>query len=149
MIVRFTYNITPDFTIQYYGMPFISAGKYNDFSYISDSKASDFTDRFIRYTPDQLKYDESAQTWSVDENTDGTADYQFDNPDFNVFDFNSNLVIRWEYQPGSILYVVWTQSRNDSHSTGDFNFGNDVRDLFNKTYPHDVFLVKLSYRIGL
>lgn len=148
MIVRFTYNITPDFTIQYYGMPFISAGKYKDFSYISNSKASDFNDRFVRYDPKQISYNKTDNIWEVDENTDGTTDYTFNNPNFNVFDFNSNLVVRWEYQPGSILYLVWTESRNDSKSTGDFNFGNDVKDLFD-TFPHDVFLIKLSYRIGL
>ena len=80
----------------------------------------------------------------------GTAivDYSFDNPNFNVFDFNLNLVIRWEYSPGSVLYLVWSQNRNTSQSTGDFSLKKDVRTLTD-TYPNDVFLIKLSYRFGL
>ena len=58
--------------------------------------------------------------YDVDENGDGTVDYAIDNPDFNVRDFNSNLVLRWEYDPGSTLYLVWSQGRTDFIDNGRF-----------------------------
>jgi hypothetical protein len=149
LTVRFTYNITPDFTIQYYGMPFISAGKYIHFKYIDNPHSKNFNERYTSFTENQISYDEVDEDYLVDENLDSETDYTFDNPDFNVLDFNSNLVIRWEYQPGSTLYLVWTQQRNHTNSRGTYLFNEDLQDLFGETYPHDVFLIKLSYRFGL
>jgi hypothetical protein len=149
MTIRFDYNITPDFTVQFYGMPFISAGKYSELKYINDADADNFTDRFIPYTEDQLHYNSVDEVYEVDENNNGVTDYTFDRPDFNVFDFNSNLVIRWEYRPGSILYLVWSQKRNEYLSTGRFDMWDDTKTLFKETYPHDILLIKLSYRFGL
>ena len=148
MIIRLNYNITPDFTVQYYGMPFISAGKYCDMKYINDSKADDINDRYVLYTEDQVRFNDSYNTYEIDENTDGAVDYSFDNPDFNHFDFNSNLVIRWEYLPGSTIYLVWSQNRFDEKTDGHFSLINDVKELF-KIYPYDIFLIKLSYRFAL
>ena len=47
--------------------------------------------------------------YAIDENLDGTIDYSFENPDFSYVQFNSNLVLRWEYIPGSELFLVWSQ----------------------------------------
>ncbi len=149
LTLRLNYNITPDFTIQFYGMPFISAGKYTDFKYISQADADNFTDRFILYNEDQLSYDPDNEVYEVDEDNNGIVDYTFDQPNFNFFDFNSNLVIRWEYRPGSVLYLVWSQNRNESFSNGTFKLWNDMETLFMDTYPHDILLLKLSYRFGL
>ena len=149
MTLRFDYNITPDFTIQFYGMPFLSAGRYSDFKYISDADADNFLDRFTTYEENQMVYNSADEVYEVDENTDGITDYTFDEPDFHIFDFNSNLVIRWEYRPGSIVFIVWSQKRNEFLSTGNFRMWDDTQTLFKDTYPHDVLLVKLSYRFGL
>ena len=148
MTVRINYNLTPDFTIQYYAMPFISAAKYGDFKYINDSKADNINERYIQYTEDQITFDSDNNLYEIDEDTDGTVDYSFENPNFNRFDFNSNLVLRWEYLPGSTLYLVWSENRYDSRTEGNFSFLNDVKELF-KIYPYDIFLIKLSFRFGL
>ena len=96
------------------------------------------------FDDEQIHYDTEDETFYVDEDRDGVTDYEIGNPDFNFKDFNSNLVIRWEYQPGSVLYLVWSQSRNDYlSSVGNFNMKNDMRDLF-AIYPHNIFLIKLS-----
>jgi hypothetical protein len=148
LTLRLSYNITPDFTIQYYGMPFISAGKYNEFKYINDPLADDFGQRYVQYREDRISYDITDDIYEIDETGDGTVDYTFDNPDFNVKDFNSNLVVRWEYQPGSTVYLVWSRQRNDEVTDGNFHIWNDSRDLF-KIYPYDIFLIKFSYRFAL
>ena len=146
--VRFNYNLTPDFTVQFYAMPFISAGKYRDFKFIDNPRADKFSNRFVPYTDDQISYNGNDEVYEIDENRDGNTDYTFDNPNFNVFDFNLNMVVRWEYSPGSVLYLVWSRNQNTYQSTGDFSLRRDVKTLFD-TYPNDVFLIKLSYRLGL
>jgi hypothetical protein len=145
---RFTYNLSPDFTIQYYAMPFISARNYTDFKYITNPKAKNYSDRFINYTEAQVKSPKNPSDYYIDENIDGVIDYGFGNPNKNEMYFNSNLVIRWEYLPGSTIYLVWTQNRNNTNDSGKYSFSHNVNDLFAETYPHDVFLLKFSYRFG-
>jgi hypothetical protein len=84
--------------------------------------------------------------YEVDENHDGVADYTFSRPDFNFVQFRSNLVIRWEYRPGSELYLVWSQGCTPDVS-GDLNSPLQ-RSLFDNmfTEPRNIALVKFTYR---
>ncbi len=147
MSLRINYNITPDLSIQYWGQPFIATGEYSKFKYITDSKAETLHDRYQLYTSDQIQYDINAEIYAVDENHDGNTDYSFDKPDFNVKEFLSNLVLRWEYRPGSTVYLVWSQNRSLYVNDGTFDFSNNIKDLFDKG-ANDIFLVKFSYRFG-
>ncbi|QQS51719.1 MAG: carbohydrate binding family 9 domain-containing protein [Bacteroidota bacterium] len=146
LVMRFTINLTPDFTIQGYAMPFVSTASYTDFKYITESKAADFDHRFAMYAPEQIRFEDDE--YLVDENLDGTSDYSF-NPNYKVLDFNSNLVLRWEYLPGSTIYIVWSQNRNSDSTEGTPRLNKDMYNLFYHTYPSNVILIKLSYRIGL
>jgi len=143
LTLRMTYCLTPDLTIQYYGMPFVSAGAYRDFKKIMNSRSRIAGERF-RLLGGAAVYDPAVLQYRVDENGDGTVDYTFGNPDFNFREFRSNLVLRWEYTPGSALYVVWSQGRKGFLSEGSFDYGRDLGGLFD-THPDDVFLIKFSY----
>jgi hypothetical protein len=68
--------------------------------------------------------------------------FNFHNPNFNFSQFNSNLVICWEYISGSSIYFVWSQGRIYYDETGDFNSGNNFSSLFS-TKPENIFLIKL------
>lgn len=57
------------------------------------------------------------------------------------------MVVRWEYKPGSTLFLVWSQNRNHSVSNGGFHFQDNITELFDEK-PYNVFLVKMSFRIG-
>ncbi len=146
LVMRFTINLTPDFTIQGYALPFVSTASYNEFKYITDSKAPTFENRFLTYAPEQISFENDE--YMVDENLDGETDYSF-NPNYKVLDFNSNLVLRWEYLPGSTLYIVWSQNRNSETTESSPHLNKDIYNLFYHTYPSNVILVKLSYRLGL
>lgn len=146
--LRLNYSVTPDLTIQYYGQPFTSAGNYNKFKRITDSQADKYTDRFHEFSQNQITYNNADEVFSVDEDMDGTADYTFGKPNYNFSQFRSNLVLRWEYVPGSILYLVWSQGRTMSDSSGEFDFSQSMGDLFD-VYPHNIFLIKFSYRFSL
>lgn len=54
-------------------------------------------------------------------------------------------MLRWEYRPGSILFLVWQQGRDAFASAPtQFNFGRDFGDL-GALHPNNTFLLKMSY----
>ena len=142
--IEVNYSITPDLSIQYYGSPFVSGGKYYDYKYITDPRATMTDNRFHTYFNNEISFHENNEVYEINEQP-GSYHYFFDKPDFNFRQFRSNMVLRWEYVPGSVLFLVWSQGKTDDVSDGTFDLGNDLRDLF-KSRGRDVFLVKLSYR---
>jgi len=142
---RINYTINPELSIEYYGQPFISAGKYTDFKNITQPNADKFRNRFHTFTSDEITFNQESNSYTIN---DGISGVSVSNPDFNFRQFRSNLVIRWEYLPGSTLYLVWSQGRTGSVSNGIFSYGNDMKDLF-KITPHNVFLLKFSYWFAL
>jgi hypothetical protein len=147
--IRINFNLSPDLTFQYWGQPYVASGKYYDHKYITSPLAAEYHDRYHTYTSDE-KFQTDGH-FDIDENADGTIDYSFGNSNFNYQFFLSNLVIRWEYNPGSTVYLVWSQSRDFYNNSGQLDYFNDLGDLFNRdnNIPHNVFLVKFSYRFGL
>lgn len=121
MTARVSFTVTPLLTFQFYGQPFVSSGSFSGWRDMVAPRAESYDDRFASYG--------------------GGAD-----PDgFNVKQFNSNAVIRWEYRPGSTLFVVWQQGRQQSGlNPGTYEFVRDYRDLF-REHPVNTFLVKLTY----
>ena len=140
IVTRASYSITPTFTIEYYGQPFISNGRYSNFKKTTNPRADNYTDRFRNFTDGEITYDAVGDEYTVD---DGAA-FSFENPSFNFLQFRSNLVVRWEYNPGSTLFLVWSQGRTGDGRPGTFAFNDDVRDLFD-LYPTNVLLVKFNH----
>lgn len=138
---RFDFNITPDLTIQYYGAPFVSAASYYDFKDILDPLANNFDDRYLMYNSAQF----NTTDYSFDFDQNGEVDYELGNPNFNFQQFRSNLVLRWEYIPGSVLFLVWSHEQTDVLETGEFDFVNDFTNLF-KVTPADKIIIKFQYR---
>ncbi len=64
--------------------------------------------------------------------------------EFNFKQFNSTMVLWWEYRPGSALFPVWRQGRSDNKVYTDRTFGRDIDQRFS-AHPDNTFLVKLSY----
>ncbi len=120
MTIRATYTFTKNLTLQVYAQPFLAAVDYKNFKKL--------------VPPDDFEY--------VDETVYDEAEKE---PDFKWRSFNSNVVLRWEYRPGSTLFLVWTQNRNTwDQGVGDFRFRRDWSDMFD-TIPGNTFLIKLSY----
>jgi len=153
--LRVNLNLSPDLTLQYWGQPFIASGKYYDYKYITNPTSDEFRDRFHTYSGNEIS--RVANSAEIDENLDGTVDYTFNTGDFNVQEFLSNLVVRWEYAPGSSLYLVWSQTRSGFNPSGQMEYIDNMGDLFNRSLFRDnddynlknVFLIKFSYRFGL
>jgi len=66
------------------------------------------------------------------------------NPNFNYKSLRLNAVLRWEFQPGSTLYVVWTNEKLHDEPNGEFSFGRDFRTLL-RDRPDNVIALKLTY----
>lgn len=144
LTLRLNLSLSPELTIQYYGQPFISTGKYSGFKIITDPGAADWRHMFRPLGGNDIRFDGPSESYRVDENGDGLADFEFDRPDFRTLQFRSNLVLRWEYRPGSILYLVWSQGRTGFSPDADLGLGQGLADLFH-LQPRNVFLVKFSY----
>jgi hypothetical protein len=142
--LRLDYYVTPDLSVRYYGSPFISAGKYSGFKKVISPGASDPDMRCYPYRDNEIWYNPDERKYYVDENLDVLPDYSFNDPDFNFMQFRSNFVVRWEFKPGSNIYLVWTHDRTGTRNNADVRIGESFSNLF-KIYPGNIFLVKFNY----
>jgi len=141
--LRVNYSFNPNLSLQFYGSPFITRGRYSNFNYVKDATAKDLNDRVTWYDSGQISEEDG--TYLIDENTDSTTDYSFRNPDFSFVQFRSNLVIRWEYIPGSEVFLVWSRGVVGSGGVDESLTKSIQNQLFNKV-ADDTFLLKLTYR---
>jgi hypothetical protein len=140
---RVNFSVTPDLTVQYYGSPFIGTGRYTDYKKATDALAEANPDRFHLYGPEEIAFDPDANTYEVTE-VGGGPTYSFSNPDFSFRQFRSNLVVRWEWKPGSSVYLVWSQGRTGYIPSWDPSLSSNWDALW-RTEPSNVVLVKFSY----
>lgn len=146
--VRFNYSLNPNLSIQFYGEPFISRGTYTDFNYVNNPIAKRLSERVTLLSPDQLSRTNNAGAYFVDENLDGNTDYTIDDPDFSFVQFRSNLVVRWEYIPGSEIFLVWSQGVTGFGDPMDSLGSNLDAQILNQKMDN-TFLIKATYRFVL
>ena len=143
LTVRATYNLTPDFTVQYYAQPFIARGVYREFKDVADPLARQFNDRYTVFQ-DEI-YDAETNTYLIIGPGGFEGNFRIRNPDFNFVQFRSNLVVRWEYRPSSTLFLVWSQGATGGADPGRNAFATLTTDLFEQEV-RNTFLVKATYR---
>lgn len=118
---RVNFTASPNLTVQLYAAPFVTKGRYSNVRELANPRAAAYLDRFQPYADPSVAQD------------------------FNFKQFNSNLVLRWEYQPGSTIFLVWTQGRQDfDPSYGTRSFRGDFDNLFHQ-HPDNTFLIKASH----
>lgn len=141
---RVDWTFTPTLTLQLYAQPFVSAGTYTSFKQLRAPRTYDFD----VYGSNAGSITPGNSGYTVD--PDGVSPappFTLANPDFNVRSLHGDAVLRWEYRPGSALFLVWQQERNDFQQYGDFALSRDAGAVF-RTVPTNVFLVKLAYWFG-
>jgi hypothetical protein len=110
---RVSYTFKPDVTLDVYAEPFAASGAYNGFGELSATRSRELR----MYGTDGTTLERQADgSYRI---TDGSASFTLSNRDFNVRSFRSNVVLRWEWRPGSIFYGVWQQNRSSSVPTGE------------------------------
>jgi hypothetical protein len=145
LTARVDWAFTPTLSLQLYAQPFVSSGTYSEYKEVIRPRASLFEDRFRLYT-DEVACNADLEC-EVDLNGNGEADFSFGRPDFNYRQFNSTLVFRWEYRPGSVVFFAWQHGRGAYLSQPRFGGFRDMWAILDEN-AFNTFLVKLNYWIG-
>ena len=143
--IRFDWTLTPRLSFQLYTQPFVSAGAYSAYLEVTDPNAEQWAGRFHRYGS-EISCD--ADVCAIDRDGDGTTDASFGNPDFNFKSLRATAVLRWEYVPGSVLYVAWQHGRSEWAPGGTFGGLGAFGDLFGLE-SDNTLLIKINYWLGL
>ena len=138
--LRLSYALRPDLTLETYAEPFASSGRFFRHgelpaarSYVLREYGSAGSGTTVaRFANDSLVV------------TDGASSFTLPVRDFNVLSFRSNVVLRWEWRPGSTAYLVWQQNRGAQETTSDpIRFGS-LYDALRANGDH-VLAVKVNY----
>jgi hypothetical protein len=147
---RLNVTFTPTLTLELYVQPFFASGKYSDFEEFARPRAL----RKLVYGRDVgtitpvLGARGHVDSLRVDPDAAGPAPpFTFANPDFSDRSLRGNAVLRWEYRPGSTLFLVWQQQRSGSSAEGTFDLTRD-RGLLFRDRPVNIFQLKINYWLG-
>ncbi len=144
---RVNWTFTPALSLQLYVQPFVSAGSFTGYKELR----APGTFSFDEYGVDRgtIARDGPGGTVTVDPDGPGAApSFGFRDQDFNLRSLRANAVLRWEYRPGSTLFLVWQQARSGVAPIGDFAFRRDFGALFENP-ASNVLAVKATYWLGL
>src|SRR5256714_3468077 len=118
---RLNYTATTTVSLQCYAEPFITTGRYFRLRELANPRAANYDER---YRPYPLNTDDAS---------------------FNIKELHASAVARWEYRPGSTVFLVWTQGRGEGgRDAGSFLPARDLKNLF-AARPNNTFLIKASY----
>jgi hypothetical protein len=147
---RVNVTFSPTSTLEVYAQPFIATGAYSNYKEFLAPRQREkrvFNEAAGEITP--ITSGGETTGYRITPNaSDRSFSFTIPNRDFNLRSLRGNAVYRWEYRPGSTLYVVWTQSREDFvPNMGTFDYTRDREALF-AAHPDNIFLVKVNYWLG-
>jgi len=141
---RLNYALTPNFTVEAYAEPFAASGRYFDFGELPAPRSRALRIYGASGTGTTIEKDENG----VSTVTDGATTFTIPQLDFNRLSFRSNLVLRWEWLPGSTAFLIWQQSREGQTPNGELIGPGDVWN--SRKIPGDnIFVIKISYWLGI
>jgi len=140
MITRMDWTFTPTLSLQLFLQPLISAGDFSDLKELAAPRTYDF---FV-YGRDKGAI-VAGTTGSQIDPGDGGAAFTVPDQNFTVRSLRANAVLRWEWRPGSTLFLVWQQNRENDEAFGNLRFRRDVDALFSGGQSRNVLAVKASY----
>jgi hypothetical protein len=143
-VLRVEYFINPELSLQLYGSPYTSNGKFNSIYKVEDSQAKDPNDRYAELI--YLSSDDEYQYYFEKENTQ--AVWPIENPDFSFQEFRSNFVLRWEYKAGSTFFFVWSHNRSRYSNTYEKDIVKSFSNL-GDSEGNNAITVKFSYWFSL
>jgi hypothetical protein len=161
MQARINWTFSPSLSFQLFAQPLLSSGDYVTYKQLLAPRTYDFdsfqegafsrTDGVVSCGGGEVcsEVREDGHLWQyVDFDENGEADYSFRDRDFNVRSLVGNAVIRWEYLPGSTIFLVWQRRQSESVAMGDFDFDRDLDALLNAP-SDDRFMIKVNYWLGI
>lgn len=149
---RLNISFNPKLTVQFYAQPLISSGQYLNYKQLTRPKSFEFDEfeegiaigqgDFVSCVEGRTCLQEEERY--IDFDGDGVSDLNFSDEDFTFRSLKLNAVLRWEYLPGSTLFLVWQSSRRSEINTGTFDLSNSLDSLWN-TEPDNAFILKINY----
>ena len=149
LTARLNANFTPDMSLELYLEPFLSSGRYDSPKGLAAPRTFEF-DEFGTDFGTMNRMDSGE--YRIDPDGSGPGEtFDVSDRSFNFRTLQGNAVFRWEWRPGSTIFLVWQQVRSARLRTesagdgiGDFDFGHDARELF-RIHPDNVFQIKVNY----
>jgi hypothetical protein len=143
--IRLDWTFTPALSLQLFLQPLFSVGDYKEFKELAQART--LQTNIYGNNGSEITFDGSEYT--VDPDGSGPAPaFRFNNPDFNFKSIRGNVVLRWEFLPGSVFFLVWTHDKINLDDPGDFSFQRDFANLW-RTGSNNVLLAKLSYWLDI
>jgi hypothetical protein len=146
------YIFSPSLSLQIFAQPLIAAGEFGHFRQLAAPRTFDFLE-FSEGDAVTLEGEPGCVGGEfcradgrifLDYTGDGGADTSFREQNFNVRSLRGTAALRWEYRPGSRVYLVWQQRRQDRETLGTFDLSRDARAMFEAPGEH-VFMLKVDY----
>ena len=152
LTLRANVAVSPTLTLELFAQPFLSSGDFGALQQLHAPRGFEF-DVFGESVGTTMR--DTAGVYRVDPDGDGpAAAFRVSDRDFSVRSLRGNAVLRWEWHPGSTLFLVWQQSRAvEATATGahahDGRIGRldpaaDAAELF-RLPPDNVLQVKMTY----
>ncbi len=148
MNTRLNVTFTTNFSLELFAQPFIASGRFSNFKEFDEPRS---TAKSV-YGTDRgtitAEGEGAGRIYTIDPDGAGPAEsFTIQNPDFTLRSLRGNAVLRWEFRPGSTLFLVWTHGRADNQPFGDVRLGRDARALFAGS-SDNILLIKLNYWLG-
>jgi hypothetical protein len=156
MTTRLNITFSPNLSLEIFAEPLITAVDYVTYKQLEAPETFDF-DVFDEGVHSESGGQDFCQGGRICQNGndqfidfdgDGVADYSFTDQDFNERSLLGNLVLRWEFRPGSAIFLVWQHEQLDRVNVGDFDLGRDLGALFSAP-SSDTLILKVDYWLGL
>lgn len=141
--LRANYSFSPDLNLELYAEPFASSGRYSGIGELEAAQTSDLRVYGVEDGTTISRDEDGDYVFGVDGET-----LELENPDFNVLSFRSNMVLRWEWSPGSTLFVVWQQNREEDNTRGRLVRPGNLLDSITAE-GDNVLAVKFTYWLPL
>jgi hypothetical protein len=148
MDTRFNVTFTPNLTFELFIQPLIASGSYSRYKEFAAPRS--LAKVLYEDVGDVTVIPRTGRPDSIVIDPDGGGQAQtfsFSDPSFVFRALRGNAVLRWEYRPGSTLFLVWTRSSESALSRGTIDFGPDSRALF-RGPAENIFLLKLNFWLG-
>jgi len=130
-------------SLQLYAQPFTFIGAYDRFSELYKPRTYYFSQYGVNNHSTIVN---NGDTYTVDPDGPGPAQsFDIYNPNFRERSFRSNAVLRWEYRPGSTIFLVWSQTRYGYFTDVNHGLVGDLGQATFRDRPTHVLQIKVNY----
>ncbi len=145
--IRLDWTFTPRLSLQLYMQPLFAAGDYMNYKELA--KPRTFETNTYGENGSEITVDRNENVYTVDPDGNGPAEtFSFGNPDFNFKSLRGNVVLRWEFLPGSVFFLVWTHDKTNFDNPGKVALSRDASNLWNSS-SNNILMAKVSYWLNM